>query len=86
MDLKGMLNTVKTGTKDTIEITKLKAKATKEKSDIKETYGKIGEYIYNNYKELGIEDEKILSFIEGIDAAKGRIKDLHSQIDEVKMK
>lgn len=86
MEFRQIVNTVKTGTKDTIEITKLKAKITKEKSDIRSTYEKIGEMIYKGHNELGITDETILALIQDIDSAKGRIAYYNRDIDNVKMR
>ena len=86
MEFKGIVNSVKTGTKDTIEIGKLKAKITKEKTDINETYVKIGEYVFNNYQNLEITDETLSGFVNSITEAKARISGYNSEIDQVKMR
>lgn len=86
MEFKDFVNSVKTGTKDTVEIGKLKAKIAKEKSDIREAYDKIGEMVYKRYKELGIADEEILGYIGEIDSARDRISGYNKDIDNVKMR
>lgn len=85
MAFKDFVKTVKSETGDAIEVTKLKAKISKEKSDIKDNYEKIGEFIYNRYKSCGEADDGIMSLISEIDAAKGRIDGYNQEIARVKM-
>ena len=74
MAFKDFVKTVKSEAGDAVEVTKLKAKISKEKANIKETYEAIGEIFYNKVKE-GAQ----------IDAAKESIKNCNDEIDHVKM-
>ena len=51
MAFKDFVKTVKSEAGDAVEVTKLKAKISKEKANIKETYEAIGEIFYNKVKE-----------------------------------
>lgn len=55
----------KTG--EAVEYTKLNAKILSEKSDIKDDYKKLGEYIYNSYKNGTALDDTALSYCRSID-------------------
>lgn len=55
----------KTG--EAVEYTKLNAKILSEKSDIKDDYRKLGEYIYKSYKKGTALDDTALSFCHSID-------------------
>ncbi|MGN0436155.1 MAG: hypothetical protein ACI4D8_05980 [Wujia sp.] len=51
MNFKDVVQSVKSGTKEAVEVTKLKTQISKDKGDIRDNYGKIGEYIYKNCRE-----------------------------------
>lgn len=55
----------KTG--EAVEYTKLNAKILSEKGNIKDDYKKLGEYIYNSYKQGASLDDTALSFCHSID-------------------
>ena len=78
MAFKDFVKTVKSEAGDAVEVTKLKAKISKEKANIKETYEAIGEIFYNKVKEGA-------PLVEKIDAAKESIKNCNDEIDHVKM-
>ena len=52
MAFKDFVKTVKSEAGDAVEVTKLKAKISKEKANIKETYEAIGEIFYNKVKDF----------------------------------
>ena len=85
MAFKDFLNTVKSEAGDAVEVTKIKAKISKEKSLIKEDYQKIGEIIYNRYAG-GCDDAELAGIVSEISAAKERIKEYNADIDRVNMK
>lgn len=85
MAFKDFVKTVKSETGDAIEVTKLKTKVSKEKSEIKDNFGRIGEAIYNDYK-AGVEvDPKLVAFLVEIDASKDKIEGYNKEISRVKM-
>lgn len=84
MGFKDIMKTVKSEAGDAVEVTKLKAKISKEKSNIKEDYEKIGEIIYNRYSAGGA-DAELDTLIAEINASKGRIETWNQEIDRVKM-
>ncbi len=85
MALKDFMKTVKNEAGDAVEITKLKAKVSKEKTTIKDAYEELGEFVYNQAKESGTIAPEYAAFVEKIDAAKENIKHLNDEIDHVKM-
>ena len=84
MDFKKIVNTVKSEAGDAVEITKLKAKISKEKSTIKDSYQALGEMIYKRYEAGGFEDAEMESLFADITNAKNSIEDLNNQIDKIK--
>ena len=70
MAFKDFVKTVKSEAGDAVEVTKLKAKISKEKANIKETYEAIGEIFYNKVKEGAQMDPEFSPLVEKIDAAK----------------
>ena len=88
MAFKDFVKTVKSEAGDAVEggeVTKLKAKISKEKANIKETYEAIGEIFYNKVKEGAQMDPEFSPLVEKIDAAKESIKNCNDEIDHVKM-
>lgn len=84
MGFKDIMKTVKSEAGDAVEVTKLKAKISKEKTTIKDTYQKIGELVYNRYQNGGA-DAEIDAMIAEINEAKSRIDSFNEEIDKVKM-
>lgn len=84
MGFKDIMKTVKSEAGDAVEVTKLKAKISKEKSGIKENYEKIGKIIYNRYSSGGA-DAEIEALITEINAARDRIQEHNQEINKVKM-
>lgn len=84
MGFKDIMKTVKSEAGDAVEVTKLKAKISKEKTTIKDTYQKIGELVYNRYQNGGA-DAEIDAMIAEINDAKSRIDSFNEEIDKVKM-
>lgn len=85
MAFKDLMKTVKNETGDAIEITKLKAKISKEKTEIKDNYEKIGEYIYKQYSTTGEASPEIAEYLNAISASRVRINEYNMEIDRVKM-
>lgn len=85
MDIKGFMKTVKNEAGDAVEVTKLKAKVSKEKTAVKDAYEKIGELIYKKAKETGMVDTDLASYIAEIDQAKEKIAQYNEEIEKVKM-
>ncbi len=85
MAFKDFVKTVRTEAGDAVEVTKLKAKISKEKANIKETYEAIGEIFYNKVKEGAQMDPEFGPLVEKIDSAKETIKNCNDEIDHVKM-
>ena len=86
MAFRDIMNTVKNETSDAIEVTKLKTKISKEKSNIKNNYEHIGEWVYNHYKETGEAPVEVIDFINSISESRYKINDYRLEIDRVKMK
>ena len=82
MAFKDFVKTVKSEAGDAVEVTKLKAKISKEKANINEA---IGEIFYNKVKEGAQMDPEFSPLVEKIDAAKESIKNCNDEIDHVKM-
>ncbi|MBE5943824.1 MAG: hypothetical protein E7258_02780 [Lachnospiraceae bacterium] len=85
MAFSDIIKTVKNETSDAIEVTKLKAKISKEKTNIKDAYEEIGEFIYNKYKTTNTADSEIMDKLQKIDEAKAKIDDYNLEISKVKM-
>ncbi|MBQ8412283.1 MAG: hypothetical protein IJX12_01555 [Lachnospiraceae bacterium] len=84
MAFSDFIKTVKNETGDAIEITKLKAKISKEKTNIKDNYEKIGEYVYKQYAKTKTGDEGIMEFLKNIDASREAISGYNEEISKVK--
>lgn len=85
MAFKDFVKTVKNEAGDAVEVTKLKAKISKEKTTIKETYEEIGEMFYNKAKEGAEVPAEYTELIKRIDDAKESIRQSNEEIDHVKM-
>ena len=84
MDFKKIVDTVKSEASDAVEVTKLRSKISKEKSAVKANYQKIGELIYEKYKDGGAEDE-IAAIITEISTSKENINGYNNDINKLKM-
>lgn len=84
MAFKDLLNTVKSETSDAIEVTKLKSKISKEKTNIKDNYKKIGEYIYKNCKEQFADSDELANYFNSIDESKKEIEIANGEISKIK--
>ena len=84
MGFKDIMKTVKNEAGDAVEVTKLKAKISKEKTTVKDNYEKIGEIIYNRYHQGGA-DAELAPMIEEINAARTRIDEYNQEISKVKI-
>lgn len=85
MAFKDFVKTVKSEAGDAVEVTKLKAKISKEKANVKEAYEQIGELYYNQVKAGGTAAPEFAAYITKIDAAKESIRQCNEEIDHVKM-
>lgn len=85
MAFSDFVKTVKNETGDAIEITKLKAKISKEKTNIKDYYEKIGELVYEEYTKTGVADASLMDYVGKIDTSKNMIKDYNEEISKLKM-
>lgn len=84
MGFKDIMKTVKNEAGDAVEITKLKAKISKEKTAIKDAYENIGKIVYNRYVNGGA-DAEIEPLIAEINNSKAQIDAYNSEINSVKM-
>lgn len=84
MGFKDIMKTVKNEAGDAVEITKLKAKISKEKTTIKDNYENIGRIVYNRYVNGGA-DAEIAPLIAEINNSKSEIDAYNAEIDKVKM-
>ena len=84
MDFKKIINTVKSEANDAVEVTKLRSKISKERTSVKENYQKIGELIYEKYKDGGA-DEELAAIIEEIKASREKIKGYNDDINKLKL-
>lgn len=85
MAFKDFMKTVKSETEDAIEITKLRSKISKEKTNIKDKHEEIGKFIDENRESLGELPQEILDLLASIDASKVVIKENNEEINKVKM-
>ena len=85
MGFSDFMKNVKNETGDAIEVTKLKAKISKEKTAIKDAYGEIGEMLYKKYKQTGEIPAGCEEFMTKIDACRASIHGYNQQIDAIKM-
>ncbi len=72
----------KTG--DAIEITKLNAKISGEKSAISELYKQLGEKIYEKYAAGAYQDIDMAELFDAVDARKANIADAEEKISAIK--
>ena len=84
MDFKKIVDTVKSEASDAVEVTKLRSKISKERSAVKANYQKIGEMIFEKYKDGGA-DEELAAIIDEIKASREKIKDCNEAINKLKM-
>ena len=84
MGFKEVVEVVKNETMEVVEITKLRAKISKEKSTIKSAYVKIGEKIAEKYPDGGAGEE-IDALIAEVAASKAKIEELNDEISRTKM-
>ncbi|MBR4515468.1 MAG: hypothetical protein IKO61_11350 [Lachnospiraceae bacterium] len=84
MDFKKIVDTVKSEASDAVEVTKLRSKISKERSAVKANYQKIGEMIFEKYKDGGA-DEELAAIIDEIKASRAKIKDCNEAINKLKM-
>lgn len=85
MDFKQFVKNVKNEASDAVEVTKLKAKISKEKTSVKDTFEEIGKLMYETYRKSGVMPEEYKAQMEKIDASRAKINELNAQIDNVKM-
>ncbi len=85
MAFKDFVKTVKNEAGDAVEITKLKAKISKEKTNIKECYEKIGEMVYAEYAKTNAGDASYMEYLQKIDTSRQMIKQYNNDISKVKM-
>jgi len=85
MDFKQFVKNVKNEASDAVEVTKLKAKISKEKTSVKDTFEEIGKLMYETYRKTGVMPEEFKEQMEKIDTCRTRINELNAEIDNVKM-
>lgn len=85
MDFKQFVKNVKNEASDAVEVTKLKAKISKEKTSVKDTFEEIGKLMYETYRKTGVMPEEFKAQMEKIDTCRTRINELNAEIDNVKM-
>lgn len=85
MAFSDFVKTVKNETGDAIEITKLKAKISKEKTNIKDCYEKIGEAVYKEYRDNNVGNSELMDYFTKIDNSRDMIKQYNDEISRVKM-
>ncbi|MBO5390149.1 MAG: hypothetical protein IJZ96_03115 [Lachnospiraceae bacterium] len=85
MDFKQFMKNVKNEASDAVEVTKLKAKISKEKTTVKDTFEEIGKLMYETYRKSGVMPEEYKTQMEKIDASRAKINELNAEIDNVKM-
>ncbi len=84
MDFKKIVDVVKSEASDAVEVTKLRSKISKERSSVKANYQKIGELIYEKYKDGGAEED-VAAIIDEIRASREKIKGYNDEINKFKM-
>lgn len=85
MAFKDVVNTVKSETKDAIDVTKLRSKVSKERASIKENYKKIGEYIFKNMRDELSDNEELEKSFASIEESFTRMEDYNSEINKIRM-
>lgn len=84
MAFKDFMQSVKNEAGDAVEVTKQKAKISKEKTNIKNNYEEIGKYIYEQYLKTSQADSAIMQYINAVTESKKIIDDCNAEIEKVK--
>ncbi|MCM1272037.1 MAG: hypothetical protein NC225_03470 [Clostridium sp.] len=84
MAFKDFMQSVKNEAGDAVEVTKQKAKISKEKTNIKNNYEEIGKYVYEQYVKTNQADAAVMQYINAITASKKVIDDCNAEIERVK--
>ncbi|MBQ8318859.1 MAG: hypothetical protein IJX85_10995 [Lachnospiraceae bacterium] len=85
MDFKQFVKNVKNEASDAVEITKLKAKISSEKTSVKDTFEEIGKKMYETYLKTKEAPEEFAEQMAKVDAARAKIAEYNAEIDKVKM-
>ncbi len=85
MDFKQFVKNVKNEAADAVEVTKIKAKISKEKSTVKDTFEEIGKLMYETYRKSGVMPEEYKEQITKVDEARAKINEYNKEIENVKM-
>ena len=85
MAFKDFMHTVKSEAGDAVEVTKIKTKISKERTNVKDNYQKIGEYVYVNLKDSMSDTPELAECFASIDASLAAIDDYNNQINKIKM-
>ena len=85
MDFKQFVKNVKNEASDAVEVTKIKAKISKEKTSVKDTFEEIGKLMYEAYRKSGVMPEEYKEQITKIDESRAKIAEYNAEIDKVKM-
>ncbi len=85
MDFKQFMKNVKNEASDAVEVTKIKAKISKEKTTVKDTFEEIGKMMYETYRKTNEMPEAYKAQIEKIDASRAKINEYNAEIENVKM-
>lgn len=86
MAFKDFVEGAKKETKSMVDVTKQKAKISKCKSDIKDNYEKIGEYIYKNARALLADVPKMEDIMVENDKLFDEITQCEDEIARIKVK
>ncbi|MDE6025566.1 MAG: hypothetical protein K2G45_08940 [Lachnospiraceae bacterium] len=84
MGFKDFMQSVKNEAGDAVEVTKQKAKISKEKTNIKNNYEEIGKYVYEQYVETSQADQAVMQYIDAISQSKKIIEECNAEIQKVK--
>lgn len=85
MDFKQFVKNVKNEASEAVEVTKIKAKISKEKTSVKDTFEEIGKLMYETYRKSGVMPEEYKEQITKIDESRAKIAEYNADIDKVKM-
>ena len=85
MDFKQFVKNVKNEASDAVEVTKIKAKISKEKSTVKDTFVEIGKLMYETYRKSGVMPEEYKEQLTKVDESRAKIAEYNKEIDNVKM-
>ena len=84
MAFKDFMQSVKNEAGDAVEVTKQKAKISKEKTNIRNNYEEIGKYVYEQYVKTSQADQAVMQYIEAISQSKKVIEECNAEIQKVK--